>query len=355
VTPSPAPVRLGVAGCGFIGMHHLAAAAASSLLEVVAVADTREEAVREAAARVDARRSYGTAAALLADRNVEAVVLATPAAGRADLACEAFAAGKHVLLEKPPAFDRAELESVVEARGQGLVGASCSSRFRNSPAVQAVAAFLRTGETGRIRLVRSTGTVPAPAEPTSLPPAWRLSRELNGGGILANWGSYDLDVILGVTGWSLRPASVFGRMYGVPSPLADYVPPGSDAETHALVVIACEGGESIVLQRSEYVPMSREDEICIVGERAAVRWALRPAAEKSVVVESLDPTEGVRSRVLWRGDDEYDLHRSLLDDFAGAVRGIHPPQTTLEQALGIQSVLDAAYASAREGEAVAVA
>jgi len=38
--------------------------------------------------------------------------------------------------------------------------------------------------------------------------AWRLSKSLNGGGIMANWGCYVLDYVFGLTGWSIHPERV---------------------------------------------------------------------------------------------------------------------------------------------------
>jgi predicted dehydrogenase len=352
------PTRLGVVGCGFIGALHVEAARSSELLDVVAVADVRAEVAQAVADRFGVPARYDDARALIADDDVEAVVLAIPAAGRAELAVVALRVGKHLLLEKPPAMKCAELELIARARVGDLVVACCSSRFRHFRAARAAADFLRSGALGRIRVVRSLGTRPVPPTPPAPAPAWRLNRALNGGGVLANWGSYDLDHALGVTAWELEPSTVFSTMYGIPPELTGHVAEGSDAETHAVVVVACRGGESVVLQRSEYVASSEEDEICVVGDRGSLRWSLRPAAKKSVVHESFDPVRGVERAVVWSGADAFDIHdmqRAVLEDFAQAVRGERAPATDLTHAFVIQSVLDAAYASARTEQAVAVA
>ena len=160
-----------------------------------------------------------------------------------------------------------------------------------------------------------------------------------------NWGSYDLDVLLGVTSWTLAPERVFSMMHGIPPSLASHVPPGADAETHAIVCVECSGGESIVLQRAEYAPLAMEDELCIIGDRGSLCWPLLPASDKTVIHRSLDDQHGILTRAVWRGDDTYDMHRLLLEDFASAIRDHRPPLTTLRQATTIQSVLDAAYAS----------
>ena len=72
------PVRLGVIGCGVMGQRHMAAAKGSAQIEVVAVADVRAEAAKEAAAKFGVPAAYRSAGALLKDKRVEAVVLALP-------------------------------------------------------------------------------------------------------------------------------------------------------------------------------------------------------------------------------------------------------------------------------------
>ena len=60
---------------------------------------------------------------LLADPELEAVVVATPVPTHYELRKRALEAGKHVFVEKPPAMTRAEMEDLV-ATGRGSA-ASC--------------------------------------------------------------------------------------------------------------------------------------------------------------------------------------------------------------------------------------
>src|ERR1051326_7682800 len=93
-------VRFGIIGCGAVAQEHLREAAASDRVEIVAVASRREHAAKELAKTFEVSRYYVGAERLLADPNVEAVILALPAGPRAQIAQQAFASGKHVLLEK---------------------------------------------------------------------------------------------------------------------------------------------------------------------------------------------------------------------------------------------------------------
>jgi hypothetical protein len=50
---------------------------------------------------------------------------------------------------------------------------------------------------GDLRVVYCRVHQPATGTPEKAPPPWRLNKSMNGGGILMNWGCYDLDFLLG--------------------------------------------------------------------------------------------------------------------------------------------------------------
>ncbi len=100
-------VRLGVIGCGVIGPTHVQAASASPRIEMLAVADRIRERRERVAAEYAVPRTYAEGSELLADPDIDAVVLAVPAADRAELQFDALRLGKHLLLEKPVAMTAA--------------------------------------------------------------------------------------------------------------------------------------------------------------------------------------------------------------------------------------------------------
>jgi UDP-N-acetyl-2-amino-2-deoxyglucuronate dehydrogenase len=347
------PVRLGVIGCGVIAQHHLRGAKASPQIEVVAVADVREEAAKQTAAAFGIPKVYSSAGALLKDKRIEAVLLAVPAAPRLKLARKAFARGKHVLTEKPVAMNAREVRKLIAARGN-LVAGCCSSRMRFQPSAEAVAQYIASGALGAIRAVQCRCIAPDRGTPKSAPPAWRLIKSLNGGGILVNWGCYDLDYLLGICGWTLKPSLVLAQTWTVAPQLLSHVAPGSDAETHFASIIRCEGGEMISFERGEYCAAEYEDSWRIVGTKASLRLNMVPG-EKKILADESSPETGVSTRTLWEGSEgwEVPLH-APVQDFAAAIHEGRPPRTSLEQALVVQQITDAIYASAAKGKAVAV-
>lgn len=350
------PVRLGVIGCGVIGKAHLTAAA--SLPEhyrIVAVADPVRERAAEAKAKYGAAKVYRSGNALIdRDDEVEMVILAYPARGRARMTIRAFRRGKHVLTEKPVAMNAREVRRMIEARGD-CVGGCCQCRCRLYDHALAAARFLATGPLGKIRLVRVRDLVPSSGPPKRPPPPWRLNKRDNGGGILVNWGCYDLDYVLGLTGWSLRPQWALAQTWTVPPMIESHVPAGSDAETYFAALIRCEGGEVISFERGEYMPCSQDEAWQILGDRGSLRLRMKPSKDKTVVHDELTPDRGVVSHVVWRGDEGWQTGPALLKDFAEAVRDGRPPLGSLDKALLVQQITDAIFASAARGRAVKVA
>ena len=94
--------------------------------------------------------------AVLADDDVNAVVIATPVESHAALARRALEAGRHVLVEKPLASslpDAVALADLADDRGLVLM---VGHTFLFSPRVNAIRDLIETGETGRIHYVTSS-------------------------------------------------------------------------------------------------------------------------------------------------------------------------------------------------------
>jgi predicted dehydrogenase len=341
------PVQIGVIGCGVICQYHMTGAKGSPLMDIVAVADIIEEKARRTAQTFGVPTVYNNAEDLLNDERVEAVLLAMPAAPRGKIALRAFAKGKHVLTEKPVAMNALEVKKMIAARGN-LVGACCSSRHRFQPSADAATALIASGALGALRVLQCRSIGPDDGAPKNPPPTWRLRKSENGGGILMNWGSYDLDYLLGLCSWKLRPQTVLAQTWRIPPQFASHAAPRSDAETHFAALIRCKGDTVISFERGEYCAAAAEvPSWRIVGTKGSLRLMMTPAQGKKLYHDDGSQGNGVVTRVLWEGDETWDTaNYSALPDFARAIGTHKPPRTTLEQALVVQQISDAIYASA---------
>lgn len=348
------PLRLGIIGCGTIGNVHAQSAAASDQIELVAVADVQRPLAEKTAIDHGVETIYSEGTDLLADGRVEAVVLAVPACFRIELGVHALTTGKHLLTEKPVARNVSEVRRLMAVQGT-RVAACCSSRFQFLESARVVRTCIRQGKLGKLRLLRCRVIVPAGPAPEAPPPAWRLSRRLNGGGILVNWGCYDLDYLLGLSDWILRPQIVLAQSWPVPPIFAKNVAPESDGETHIAALIRCAGDIALTYERGEYTAAQAEASWEIIGDAGSLRLWMRPAQEKAVLYFEGDTKKGTMPWIFWEGNESYmDINIAVLEDFATAIRTGQPAQTTLERALLVQQITDALYRSAQTGEAVRV-
>ena len=347
-------VRIGVIGCGVMGVRHLAAAAKSPLAEPFAAADVLKERAEAAAKEHGVSKVYGDGRELIADPDVDAVVLAMPTVHRDELAIEALEAGKHLLVEKPVAMNARAAERMIEARGD-RVAACCSARFHAFKSARVAADFVATGVLGDLRVVHCRAYTPARGTPKKMPPAWRLIMALNGGGIMANWGCYDLDYLLGVCNWTLKPRLALAQTWQVPPRSRPNVAEGSDAETHAIALVLCDGGTVISFERGEYMPSPGIGAWQIVGTHGSLTLHMLYQDDKVLMHDDTTTEDGVVSKEVWRGDETWaEMQGFPLLDFVQAIVEGREPQTTLEKALVVQKITDAIYESADGGAAAEI-
>lgn len=348
------PVRLGVIGCGVISASHLELAAKSEIAQVVAVADLIEDRAIERARQYDIPSHYNSDEELLADEGIDAVILAMPTGDRTPVAYKALERGKHVLLEKPVARSVAEIERMAALQGDRVVGC-CSSRYTFHQCAEAAAACFRSGALGKIRTVRVRAVKPAPPGPNDDPPPWRQSMAQNGGGILVNWSSYDLNYMMHIVNWQLKPKTVLARWWPVAEHMSDYVAPGSDADSHYTALVLCEDDIVLSMERAEFSSGEQDQAWEVIGSDASLYMPMgqQVGRTEEVVLSRIVRGKGLVCETV-SGRQEEGPSGNVVEDFARAIREGGRPRTDLERALVMQKVTDAIYASAAAGASVEV-
>lgn len=137
-------------------------------------------------------------ASVLADPDVQAVVLATPHAKHAEQVIAAARAGKHVFVEKPFTLDRASAAAAVQAcREAGVVMALGHNR-RFLPAVAQMKAMLADGSLGT--LLHVEGHFSGPGARGYQPGMWRADRAESPLGGMGGMGIHMIDMIIHLAG-----------------------------------------------------------------------------------------------------------------------------------------------------------
>lgn len=150
-------VNIGVIGAGGMGGRHavnLTDEVASA--RVAAIMDVDSVRAKETAARCGGSKIYAEAEALIADPEVDGVLIAAPNRFHAEFTRLCIAAGKPVLCEKPLATSGAEGREVIEAEVEGgrrLVQVGFMREY--DPDHMAVKRVSDSGEQGRALVFRS--------------------------------------------------------------------------------------------------------------------------------------------------------------------------------------------------------
>ena len=149
-------VKMGVIGASpSMGIKHIRSVASHPKMEITAVCDKNEEYLRKAGEESGCKNLYTDWRDLLANPEVEAVVVCVPDSLHEEVTAAALAAGKHVLCEKPMALTLEECDRMREAEkkyGKKLmVGQIC----RYAPAFKLTKELIARGEIGELYYVES--------------------------------------------------------------------------------------------------------------------------------------------------------------------------------------------------------
>ncbi|RWQ25519.1 Gfo/Idh/MocA family oxidoreductase [Mesorhizobium sp.] len=137
-------LRVGVLGCGPIAQFaHLESCVKAGNADLYAICDAAPDLLARMGATYEPQKMYSDYEAMLADPELEAVIVATSDAYHVPMSIRALNAGKHVLCEKPIGTSVEEGEALAEAvrRSGKILQVGHMKRF--DPALEAARDFVR--------------------------------------------------------------------------------------------------------------------------------------------------------------------------------------------------------------------
>lgn len=153
-----AKLGIGVVGIGEMGRRH-----AENLrrnvpeARLVAVADVSEERARQTAMELELELHYNSLEAMLENKEIDAVLIATPDKFHARAVVQAAAAGKDVLCEKPLALNLADARAALDAVSKAGTRLQVGFMRRYDPAYAAAMKRIEAGEIGTPVIFKSVG------------------------------------------------------------------------------------------------------------------------------------------------------------------------------------------------------
>ncbi|MCG3147069.1 MAG: Inositol 2-dehydrogenase/D-chiro-inositol 3-dehydrogenase [Verrucomicrobiae bacterium] len=198
-------VRFGIIGVGNMGHGH-----AKWLLEgkvargeLVAIADRNPEKLKA----FPHIKSYADGKQLLRNRDVDAVLVATPHYDHTTLGVAALQRGFHVLLEKPISVHKADCEKLLAAYAQRPKPTQVFSAMfnqRTDPFYQKIRELVRGGELGEVRRINWIISNWFRSEAYYASGGWRATWAGEGGGVLLNQCPHNIDLYQWIFGMPAR-------------------------------------------------------------------------------------------------------------------------------------------------------
>lgn len=136
-------ISVGIVGVGYWGPNLVRSFAETPECEVRYVCDMRQDVLARISKRFPHIHATTRFEDLLEDKDLDGVVIATPAATHADLAARALTAGKHVLVEKPLAHDVGDGEKLVALAQTMKRVLMVGHTFEFNPAVRKLKEIIR--------------------------------------------------------------------------------------------------------------------------------------------------------------------------------------------------------------------
>jgi len=352
-------LKVGIIGAGGISTVHFNGYTKSRLAEVYALADVNAEtlAKRGQEYNVPAARCFADYRKLLAMKEIDAVSVCSPNALHCRQTLDAFAAGKHVLCEKPMAMTPAEAQRMVDAAENAgkKFQIGLHQRFRNEAVY--LKRLVDDGVLGKVyyarcQAVRRRGV-----------PSWGVFGQLDkqGGGGLIDIGVHFIDL----TWWLMgrpRPVSVTGQTYRTignrPGHMGKF---GKwDHKTYTVEDFACglvrfENGATMSIECGFNANLNEDRQGChLVGDKGGA--GLSPLSVQVEMAGHLtDCTPNFvdvmgqphpLGKLTEHEKEVLAFCRSVLDDKPVAVPGA--------EAIWTQKIIDGLYRSAEAGKEVRI-
>jgi predicted dehydrogenase len=332
-------VTVGVVGLGYWGPNLARNFAALPGSDLRWVADPSPEARERAAAAFPGAKTAEGIDELLADRDLDAIVIAAPVPLHADLAVRALEAGKHCFVEKPLAQSAADAERVVEAARTAGKVLMVGHLLEYHPAVLKLKEIADSGRLGDVRYVYSHRL--------------NLGKLREDENALWSLGAHDVSVLLHLAGEEPSEVEARGESYmreGVEDVVFCYLrfPSGLAAHLHL-----------------SWLDPHKERRFTVVGSRQMATFDDMAQTRKVTVYDKgFDESSSSYGEYITRSGDEWSPRvdnveplRLECEHFVECVREGAEPRSGGESGLRVVRVLEALQrsldSSSREAGAAA--
>ena len=362
-------LKIGIIGCGGIAnsKHMPALQKLGDRCEMTAFCDIVPERAEEAAKTygVPNAKTYTDYKELLKDKEIDVVHVLTPNVSHCPITVDAFAAGKHVMCEKPMAATTEDAQAMLDAwkKSGKKFTVGYQNRFRQD--AMCLHAACEAGELGDI-YVGKAHAIRRRAVPT-----WGVfpNKALQGGGPLIDIGTHALDLTL----WCMDnyevesvTGSVFYKMGNLPSAVegnkfGPWDPKTYEVEDSAFGFIKMKNGATIFLEASWALNVKQSREACctLCGTLAGAEMlGAMSTGEHDLLFNKT--CHGVLTEEHFSQGDEVAFFEGESKEpqdleaqqWLSCIENDTDPVVLPEQAFMVTKILDAIYQSAKTGKEI---
>ena len=329
-------MRLGLLGLGRIGAFHAGTLTSLAEVDSLVVADIKPNLAEQIAERYGVEAAESPAA--LISSGVDGIVIAAATDAHTALIREGVDAGIAVFCEKPLSGVVEEAVAIADRVKASGVPVQIGYPRRFDPAFRAARDAVVGGELGWVHTVRSTTLDPAPAPRSYLAVS---------GGIFRDCSVHDFDAVRWVTGREVVEVYATGSARG-----DDFFAELGDVAT-AQTLLTFDDGATAIVSNTRYNPRGYDVRLELHGSADSVvaGWT------DKTPLRNLEPAAGWPSGEPWTFfmDRLAEAFRAELTAFTEVVAGRRPSPCTVDDALAVTWIAEAATLSLQQHRPVQIA
>lgn len=249
-------LKVGIIGTGRIGkVHTMSITNQLPQVEIKAVTDIFLDSAKEWAAQMGIGTVYNDYKELIADPEIDAVLVCSSTDTHADIAIAAANAGKHVFCEKPVDLSIEKVEAVIEAARKAGVKLQIGFNRRFDHNFRKVKELIGNGTIGDLQILKITSRDPSP------PPIEYVKVS---GGIFMDMTIHDFDMARFLTGSEAEEIYVAAACMVDPA-----IGEAGDVDT-ALITIRFKNGAICVIDNSRKAVYGYDQRVEAFGSKGKV-------------------------------------------------------------------------------------
>ena len=330
-------LNIGIIGAGRIGKVHMQSITYNvPTAKVLGITDVFKDGLQELADKYGIEKVYDDYKQMLADEDIDAVLVCSSTDTHADISIEAAKAGKHIFCEKPVDLTPEKVQAVIDAVAQAGVKLQVGFNRRFDHNFAHVRNLINEGKVGDLELIKITSRDPAP------PPAEYAAVS---GGMFLDMTIHDFDMARFLAGCDVT------EVYASATCLVDpAIGEAGDVDT-AIINLKFENGALGVIDNSRRAAYGYDQRIEVFGSLGAAM-----AANDTPTNVTVMNGDGVTTdKPLYFFLERYmQSFRDEMVQFVDAVQNDKPTPTTGTDGLNSILVALAAKKSVKEGRPVKI-